>query len=263
MPDLLILAPLLLAVGILAGGLAGLLGLGGGLVVVPALYWLLRWHGLDPDAAMPVAVATSLATMVLTTLVSAWTHWRQGTVHIPWLPWLLPGMALGALLGPLLAVRLSAGVLTALFAGFMFFVAWRMLLPGRAPEQLGTASRPELLGGGLAVSVLSALIGVGGGIFTVPWMQWRGLNMVTAVGVSVSGLVVIALTASLSYALLPGDIQLAGTIGRVHLPSVLLIAAASMLSARAAARLAPRLPDQFLRRAFAGVLILVGLVMLL
>lgn len=263
MPDLLILVPLLLAVGVLAGGLAGLLGLGGGLVVVPALYWLLRWQGLDPDVAMPVAVATSLATMVLTTLSSAWTHWRQGTVHFGWLPWLLPGMALGALTGPLVAVQVSAGILTALFASFMFFVAWRMLLPHRPPEQAGTASPTELAGGGFAVALLSALIGVGGGIFTVPWMQWRGLNMVTAVGVSVSGLVVISLTATLSYALLPAETGLSGTLGRVHLPSVLIIALSSMLSARAAARLAPRVPDALLRRAFAGILIVVGVVMLI
>lgn len=263
MPDPLILVPLLLAAGVLAGGLAGLLGLGGGLVIVPVLYWLLRWQGFSGEIAMPVAVATSLATMVLTTAASAWTHWQQGTTRRDLLPWLLPGMALGGCLAPLVTVRVSATLLTAIFSGFLFFVAWRMLLPQRAPERTGHASRPELFLGGAAVASLSAMIGVGGGILTVPWMQWRGLAMAQAVALSITGLMAAAFCASLVYALLPGDVELAGTVGLVHWPSVLLIAISSMLSARAAARLAPRVKDSLLRRAFAGVLMVVGVIMLL
>lgn len=263
MPDILTILPLLLATGFVAGVMAGMLGLGGGLVVVPALVWLMRWQGVSDDIAMPVAVATSLATMVLTTASAVRSHWLQGTTRRDLLPWLLPGVGLGAVIAPLVVARIPAGILTALFAGFMFFVALRMALPHRPPDQAGRASRIELMAGGLATSWLSAMLGVGGGILIVPWLQWRGLAMAQAVGVSVTVVLVVGLIASLVYALAGNASELPGTIGLVHWPSVLAISAVSMFTAPLGSRLARRLPDRRLRRIFSLLLILVGISMLL
>ncbi|MDQ2070274.1 sulfite exporter TauE/SafE family protein [Natronospira bacteriovora] len=263
MPDIISVLPLLLLIGLLAGMMAGMLGLGGGLVVVPALFWLMRWQGVADEIAMPVAVATSLATMVLTTLSAVRSHWRQGTTRRDMLPWLLPGVVLGALIAPFLVTRIPVSLLTALFAGFMFFVALRMALPYRQPEKAGRAGRMELMLGGTLVATLSAMLGVGGGILTVPWLQWRGLAMAQAVGVSVTAVLVIGVFASLVYALAGNASELPGTIGLVHWPSVLAISAVSMFTAPLGSRLARRLPDRTLRRLFAVMLLLVGLSMLL
>jgi uncharacterized protein len=263
MPDILIILPLLLATGFLAGIMAGMLGLGGGLVVVPALVWLMRWQGVSDDIALPVAVATSLATMVLTTASAVRTHWIQGTTRRDILPWLLPGVALGAVIAPLLVARIPSGVLAGLFAGFMFLVAVRMALPQRPADKAGRASRGELLGGGLFAAGLSAMLGVGGGILIVPWLQWRGLAMAQAVGVSVTVVLMVGVIASLVYALMGSDSELPGTIGLVHWPSALAISAVSIVAAPLGSRLARRLPDRRLRRIFSLLLLLVGVSMLL
>lgn len=261
--DLLAILPLLLATGVVAGMMAGLLGLGGGLVVVPALFWILRWHGIAPDAAMQVAVASSLATMVLTTAAAVRTHWRQGTTRRDLLPWLLPGVALGAVLAPLLVARVPAGLLAGLFSAFMFVVAVRMVLPHRPSSGHRRARPVELFVGGVGVALLSAMLGVGGGLLIVPWLQWRGLAMVQAVAVSVTTVLVVGLIASCVYALMGTASTVPLTLGLVQWPSVLAIATTSMLFAPLGSRLARRLPDRRLRRVFAGVLLVVGLTMLL
>jgi len=258
-----LILPLLLGTGLLAGLMAGLLGLGGGIVVVPALFWILRGQGVDPGIAMPVAVATSLATMVLTSATAAWAHWRQGTTRRDLLPWLLPGIAVGSVIAPFLVTRISATVLAALFAGFMFAVALRMALPQRPPDQAGRAGRLELGLGGVAVATLSAMLGVGGGILTVPWLQWRGLAMAQAVAVSVTAILVVGVIATTVYLLMGAASNIPGTIGLVHWPSVVAISTVSTLISPLASRLARRLPDRALRRLFAIILLLVGLSMLL
>lgn len=261
--DLFAILPLLLLTGVMAGMLAGLLGLGGGLVVVPALFWILRWHGVPAEAAMPVAVATSLATMVLTTAAAVRTHWRQGTTRRDLLPALLPGVAVGAVLAPVLVTRVPAGLLTVLFSMFMFAVAIRMLLQRRPTTGRGRARHPELFIGGVGVALLSAMLGVGGGLLIVPWLQWRGLAMVQAVAVSVTTVMVVGLIASLVYALIGSGSEVPLTVGLVQWPSVLAIATTSMLFAPVGSRLARRLPDRRLRRVFAVVVVIVGATMLL
>ncbi|MCP1728312.1 putative membrane protein YfcA [Natronospira proteinivora] len=263
MTDWMMMLPLLLLTGAVAGLLAGMLGLGGGLAVVPSLFWLLRWQGVAPELAMQVAVATSLATMVLTSATAARAHWLLGTTRRDLLPWLLPGVAVGSVLAPFLVTRIPVSFLTALFAGFMFAVAARMAMPQRSPQQAGRARPLELGFGGVGVALLSAMLGVGGGILTVPWLQWRGLAMAQAVAVSVTAVMVVGVIATAVYLLKGAASDLPGTIGLVHWPSVIAIAAVSMVVSPLGGRLARRLPDQRLRRIFALVLLVVGLTMLL
>jgi uncharacterized membrane protein YfcA len=125
--DLLLILPLLVLTGLVAGMVAGLLGIGGGIVVVPVLYVLFQFQGLERDLAMTMAVASSLAVMVLTTSTSAWTHWKQDNVDRRLLPWLLPGLLIGALLAPLAATRMPGQWLATGFGAFALFMAWRLL----------------------------------------------------------------------------------------------------------------------------------------
>ncbi|BAZ92862.1 putative permease [Thiohalobacter thiocyanaticus] len=250
--------------GALAGLLAGLFGLGGGLVMVPALLWIFDLQGFAPAHLMHLAVGTSLAAIVFTGTASAQAHLRRGAVDMRLAGWLTLGILLGAALGSVLAGRLEGETLRALFGGFLILVATKLALelqPGTAV----TAPRPLLLlpaGGG--IGALSVLLGIGGGTLTVPLLLWLGAAMTTAVGTAAACGVPIALAGTLGFVLIGRDA--AGlppaSLGYVYWPAVLGLVLLSIPGARLGAVLAHRLPARRLRRLFALVLILVGVHML-
>lgn len=240
--------------GAVAGILAGLLGIGGGLVLVTALVWLLPALGVPDALAVHVALATALASIVLTGLSSAWAHHRRGAVLWPTVAWLVPGLVLGGALGSLLATRLEGGWLRWLIAvycglaGAQMAFDWPRARAGRPDAPRG----PGYAAAGLGIGGLSALVGIGGGSMTVPLLVWRGVRPVRAVGTSSACGVAIALASALGYAgqAAPAGLP-AGTWGFVFLPAALGIALASVLTAPVGTRLAHRLSGQALRRLFA------------
>lgn len=256
-------AYLLLGAG--AGYIGGLLGLGGGIVIVPALYLLFQAQGVEPALIMHLAVGTSLASVIFTAVSSARAHARRGAVRWPIFAALVPGILLGAFTGAAIADLLPAAYLRALFGVFELFVAAQLMFrfePQRARHLPGAVATACV---GVVIGVLSTLLGIGGGVFTVLFLLWAGVPILQAVGTAAACGLPIALAGSTGM-MLTGWGQ-AGlppySAGYVYLPAMAGIVAASVLTAPLGAATAHALPVHTLRRIFAGVLALVGVRMLL
>ncbi len=251
-----------LVLGACAGLLAGLLGVGGGLVLVAALVWLLPAQGVPGDQVMHVALATSLASIVLTGLSSARAHHRRGSVLWASVRWLVPGLVVGGLLGATLATALAGDVLRYAVATFCLLAATQLAFgtPRGGGERSDAPRGPGLGAAGLGIGAISAVVGIGGGSMTVPLLVWLGVVPVRAVGTSAACGVAIGLASAAGYALLgpsPGLLP-AGSIGYVYLPAAGGIALASIALAPLGTRLAHRLSGPALKRVFAALLVAVG-----
>jgi len=248
--------------GIVAGILAGLLGVGGGLVLVAALAFLLPRHGVPPEAAMHAALASSLASIVLTAASSAWAHHGRGSVLWPTVAWMVPGLLLGGWLGSGLAVRLDGDVLRWVVAGYCFIAAAQLMFGGsrgNGVEALAPPRGASMSAAGAGIGALSAVVGIGGGSMTVPLLVWRGVAPVRAVGTSSACGVAIGLASAAGYALHAPAGALAGpAIGYVYLPAAIGVAMASVLAAPYGMRLAHRISGTALKRVFALFLVLVA-----
>lgn len=250
--------------GCIAGVLAGLLGVGGGLVLVAALAWLLPRMGVPQEAAMHAALATSLASIVLTAAASARAHARRGAVLWPTVAWMVPGLLLGGWLGSGIAVHIAGAALRWIVAGYCLLAAAQMLLSRTREMAGGVVPRgASMTAAGTAIGAVSAVVGIGGGSMTVPLLVWRGVAPVRAVGTSSACGVAIGLGSALGYALHPpagGLIEHAA--GYVYLPAAIGVAIASVLAAPWGTRLAHRLSGPHLRRIFAAFLVAVALSLL-
>lgn len=253
---------LFLALGAVAGVLAGLLGVGGGLVLVAALAWLLPTLGIPQESAMHAALASSLASIVLTAAASARAHAGRGSVLWPTVAWMVPGLLLGGWLGSGVAVRIDGDVLRYLVAGYCL-VAAAQLLFGRVRDG-GSGGVPAPRGvwmsaAGVGIGAVSAVVGIGGGSMTVPLLVWRGIAPVRAVGTSSACGVAIGLASAVGYALhAPAGALPQYAIGYVYLPAAIGVAMASVLAAPYGMRLAHRLHGDTLKRVFAGFLVAVA-----
>lgn len=260
-PLMFLLFPLL---GLVAGVLAGLLGVGGGLVLVAALAWLLPLFGVPQDAAMHAALASSLASIVLTAASSARAHAARGSVLWPTVAWMVPGLLLGGWLGSSVAVALDDGALRWIVAGYCLVAAWqigfgRTRAPGDGSEVPAPRGWPMSAAGG-GIGALSAVVGIGGGSMTVPLLVWRGVRPVRAVGTSSACGVAIGLSSALGYAMhAPAGALPAHGWGYVYLPAAVGVALASVVAAPWGTRLAHRISGEALRRIFALFLLAVGL----
>ncbi|MDH7454610.1 sulfite exporter TauE/SafE family protein [Luteimonas composti] len=253
--------------GLAAGVLAGLLGIGGGLVLIGALVWLLPVYGIPESAAMHAALASSLASIVLTASSSARSHHRRGSVLWPTVAWMVPGLVLGGWLGSLVAVALQGEVLRWCVALYCFVVAAQVAFGG--PR--GGAGQPGLApvgwpmtaaGGG--IGAISAVVGIGGGSMTVPLLVWRGVVPVRAVGTSSACGIFIGLASAAGYAVhAPAGALPAHAVGYVYLPAAIGIAFASVLAAPLGTRLAHAISGTALKRVFAVFMVLVGISVLL
>lgn len=254
-----------LLLGAITGVLAGMLGIGGGLVVVPVLALLFARAGVDAAVLMHLAIGSSLATIVVTSLSSAYAHHRHRAVLWPVFARLAPGIILGAGLGSALAGLFSARVLRDIVAGFEFLAAAQLALGfGPAPHR----SLPGTLGTGVAgvvIGSVSTIIGISGGSLTVPFLVWANVDIRRAVGTSAACGLPIALAGTLGYivagwgaAALPP-----GSSGYIYWPAVAGVAVGTLLFAPLGARLTHALPTAVLRRTFAVFLAGLGVYMLM
>jgi uncharacterized membrane protein YfcA len=255
---------LFLALGAVAGVLAGLLGVGGGLVLVAALAWLLPSVGVPKDAAMHAALASSLASIVLTAAASARAHHGRGSVLWPTVRWMVPGLLLGGWLGSGVAVRIDGDVLRWVVAGYCLLAAAQLTLGGtraqRGATEVPAPHGPPMTVAGVAIGAVSAVVGIGGGSMTVPLLVWRGVVPVRAVGTSSACGVAIGIASAIGYAFNAPDGALPQfAVGYVYLPAAIGVAATSVLAAPYGMRLAHRLDGASLKRVFAGFLVAVGL----
>jgi uncharacterized protein len=253
------------ASGGLVGVLAGLLGVGGGLIVVPLLAWLFTLSGFAADQIMHLALGSSLATIIFTSIASVYAHHQRGAVLWSLVARFTPGIVLGTLAVALIVQALGGKTLQVFFGLFELAVAVQMALslrpnPHRQPLQFAAAT---LLGG--TIGGISALVGVGGGTLTVPLLLWCNVTMQRAVATAAALGLPIAIGGSVGY-LVAGwqapDLP-EGATGYLYWPAIVAIAASSLLTARWGAALAHRLPAARLKQLFAVILALIGLRMVL
>jgi uncharacterized membrane protein YfcA len=250
-----------LALGLFTGFFAGMLGIGGGLVMVPALTLMFAAQaGFPASEVLHVALGTSMAAILFTSLASLLAHHRHGAVLWSVVAQITPGILLGTLLGTLFASSVPARPLAIFFTAFVCLVALQMTLnlkPKASRELPGSAG---VLAVGAGIGAVSALVAIGGGSLTVPFLTWCNVRVQHAIGTSAAIGFPIALGGSLGYIFNgwghPALPQ--GSLGYIYLPAFVWLVPTSMLMAPLGARLAHRLPVATLKRLFAGVLIVLA-----
>jgi uncharacterized membrane protein YfcA len=250
------LVPIFLAIGGVVGFIAGLLGIGGGMTMIPLLTLIFGYQHFPPEHILHIAVATSLATIVFTSISSVRAHHAHGAVVWPIFWKLGPGILAGSLLGPQIVSGLSTAALSGVFAAFAAFTATRLL---RNPKPRATRMLPGplgMFGVGGAMGALSSMVGAGGAFISVPFMTACNVRIHNAVATSAALGLPIAAAGTAGY--LIAGLRQAGmppyTVGFINLPALVAIASASVLTAPAGARMAHRWPVGRLRRAFAALL---------
>ena len=253
-----------ITLGATAGLLAGLFGVGGGLIIVPVLAWVFAAQGMHSDVIMHLAVGTSLASIWLTSLMSIRAHHQRGAVNWLLVRKLAPGIIVGALAGALIADQLPTTVLKRIFGVFELFVAAQMLLVSRYRARFELPGFIGLTFAGGGIGLVSAIIGIGGGTLTVPFLVWCRVPMIQAVATSAACGLPIAVAGALGFMLTGwGAAGLpAWSTGYLYWPAWLGIVVASSLTAGLGARLAHSLPAARLRQLFALLLLGMGMKML-
>jgi uncharacterized protein len=254
----------LLVLGAFTGFLAGLLGIGGGMLMVPFMTLILGMKGFPPDFIVKIAVATSLATICFTSISSVRAHHKRGAVRWDVARVLAPGIVIGSLVGAQIAKALPSRGLALVFAVFVAFSATQMFLDKKPKPTRELPRAPGMFGAGSVIGVLSALVGAGGGFISVPFMTWCNVAIHNAVATSAALGFPIAVAGTLGYVYAGWSLQgmPAGTLGFIYLPALVVIAAASVLTAPLGARTAHRLDVKQLKRAFALVLYVLAAYML-
>lgn len=256
----------LVATGVFAGILAGLLGVGGGIVIVPVLFFLFQGFSVSPESAMVIATATSLATIVPTSISSIRSHHKKGNVDFDLLKNWAAFIFLGVLVGSWLVTRVDGTWLTALFGVIATLSALNMLLrTGKAalfPALPGKAGQTVM---GASIGFFSSMVGIGGGTISVPLLTLYNYPAHKAVGTAAAIGLIISLPGALTMLALgstPADAP-AGTFGLVNLVGFLCIVPLTVLFAPVGASLAAKLDAGKLKKIFAIVLLITGLRMLL
>ena len=243
--------------GAAAGVIAGLLGVGGGIVVVPVLVFLFTAQGFPPEFVMKMALGTSLASIMFTSISSFRAHHRRGAVHWDIVKAITPGILVGTFLGSCVAAKLSTGFLKGFFVAFLYYVSIQMLLNIKPKAHRQIPGKLGMFGAGLAIGAVSSLVGIGGGTMSVPFMVWCNVAMHTAVGTSAAIGFPIALAGTIGYIINGlGAANLPPlSFGYIYLPALFGVAAVSVLTAPYGAKLAHKLPVATLKRFFAVFLL--------
>lgn len=256
------LALSLLLTGVIAGLMAGLLGVGGGIVIVPVLYHLFTFLGIDESVRMHVAVGTSLATIIPTSIISARSHFNRGSLDAALLKKLIPGVLVGVLVGSVISGVVHGQVLTAVFAVIALLVALNMAFKKDGFSVRDGPPGPAGCGVlGVFIGGLSTLMGIGGGTLSVPALSAMRVAMLTAVGTGAAIGVVISIPGALAFVIngLGVENRPPLSLGYVNLIGLALIVPATMLMAPHGARLAHAIDARRLKQLFALFLLLTSL----
>ena len=255
----------LILLGLCTGFLAGLLGIGGGMIMVPFLTIILSGRGVAPDLSVKMAIATSMATIIFTSIASVRAHHKRGAVRWDLVKGLAPGIVLGGAIASMGVFALLKGASLALFfAAFVSFSATQMFLdkkPAPSRQVPGTAG---LLGAGSVIGFLSGLVGAGGGFVSVPFMAWCNVAIHNAVATSAALGFPIALANVIGYVISGQGLQNLPmhSFGYLWLPALGVIAICSVFTAPFGARAAHKLPVKQLKRVFASILYMLAAYML-
>ncbi|MGA9574462.1 MAG: sulfite exporter TauE/SafE family protein [Lysobacterales bacterium] len=249
--------------GLFAGFLAGYLGIGGGLVLVPALSWLFSQDPAIEHVAVQMAVATSLATMLFTSMSSLLAHHKRGAILWSLVRQMAPGLLAGALLGSIIADQIGNAALGIVFGVFAFIVGLQLL---RGGGQAGDRPLPRWLptvGTALGIGTVSSLLGIGGGSMTVPWLLWHGQQVRNAVATAAACGYPIAIAGTVGFVVLGDNPSSASSLGYVHLPALAGVAVFSVLGAPLGVAAVHRSSPLLAKRVFAVFLVIVSIKMLL
>jgi uncharacterized membrane protein YfcA len=256
---------ILLSMGALAGTLAGLLGIGGGVIIVPVLAMVFQHQGVAIDVLMHVSIGTSLATIVVTSLSSIRAHQKRGAIDWSVFRRITPGIIAGGFLGSVLADAIPGEELRVLFAIFMFLVATQMMIAGTPAPHRKLPPWPGMLTAGVLIGAIASLMGVGGGAMSVPFMTWCNVHIRQAVATSAAIGFPIALAGTAGFMITGWGNELLPpwSAGYINLPAFTGIVVASILFAPLGAKLAHTIPPTMLKRTFAILLYVLGTRMLL
>lgn len=251
--------------GVVAGLVAGLFGVGGGLIIVPILITVFSWQGMSADIAIYVAIGTSLMTISITSLSSVRAHHRYGTTQWPLVARLAPGLVIGSLSGAVIATSLSTQLLQKVFAIFALLMAARMWLPQPQAMSKKLMASPAMTSYGVLTGVISAMVGIGGGTLVVPYLVMAGQQMQKAVGTAAACGFPIAVSGVIGFIWMgtqKHDIQADWMTGFVHWQAFAGIISTSVFMAPLGAKLARNLSHKRLSQLFSLVLLCVGLILL-
>lgn len=254
---------LYLVTGAFAGFVAGLFGVGGGLIIVPVLTFIFAAQQFPDNHVVHLALGTSFASIIFTSLASLKSHHKMAAVDWALVRRITPGILLGTFLGTWVAALLSTHALKIFFAAFEFYVATQLLLnikpkPARTlPAAAGTTAA------GILIGSVSSLVGIGGGTLSVPFMLWCNVALHRAIGTSSAIGFPIAIAGTLGY--IVNGLRVNGlpewSVGFVYLPALALLILASVVTSPLGAKLAHRLPVAPLRKLFAILLYILGIKM--
>ena len=252
---------LFICVGIVGGFISGLLGIGGGIIMVPLLTLAFTWLGVEPEYIYRLAAGTSLASIVFTSIASARAHNKHLPVRWDLVKGFAPYLVVGTFLGTAVATRINPGILKIVFVLFLFSLAVRMLF--NIHLKVRDSALPAAVTGvvGSVIGLFCSFVGVGGGTMIVPYLTWNGIGMHSAVGVSSALGFFISLSGGIGYSInglsetgLPW-----GALGYVHIPALVIIMITAVLFAPYGVKLAHKLTEKRLKLVFGLAMLIIGM----
>lgn len=246
----------LLVLGAAVGFAAGLLGIGGGMLLVPFMTMILTAKGFPMEHIVHMAIATSLGTIMFTSISSVRAHHARGAVRWDIVKLLAPGILIGSWIGPGIGAHMNSSALALSFAVFVTFSAIQMLLNKKPEASRDLPGMPGMFAAGGAIGTLAGLVGAGGGFVSVPFMTWCNVRIHNAVATSAALGFPIALAGTLSniyFGMREPDMP-AGSLGFIYVPALLVISLASVTTAPLGAKTAHNLPVTTLKKVFALIL---------
>lgn len=250
--------------GMIAGTLSGLFGIGGGLIVVPVLSYLYKIQGFNPAINMHMAVGTSLAIIIITSIRSLFSHMKHKIEFWSLYRQLFIGVILGTIGGVVLAHYLHSNVIKIIFGVFVLLMSIRMIFFKKTNPKRHLPNKPIMNGAGFIIGAKSGLLGLGGGALTIPFLTYCNVGMRRAVIVSVATSLTVGFVGSLTGILVSFDLPNLPkySTGYIYWPACLCVAIGSVLFAPVGTMLSHRLPVAILKRFFGIFLVFVGVHML-
>ena len=244
--------------GTVAGILAGMLGVGGGIIIVPLLALVFTAQGLNPDVLMHVAIGTSLATIVITSISSIRAHQKHEAIQWSVFWQITPGILIGALLGAVIANLIPGETLRIIFGIFMLIVAVQMIFGNTAKPHRHLPGKPGMVVAGTAIGTMSSLMGVGGGSMSVPFLTWCNMAIRQAVATSAAIGLPIAIAGVSGFIITGWGVadRPVYSLGYINIPAFFSIVVASTLFAPVGAHITHRISPQRLRLLF-GIFLLI------
>ncbi|WP_432473245.1 sulfite exporter TauE/SafE family protein [Amphritea sp. HPY] len=243
--------------GSVVGFLAGLLGIGGGLVMVPVLTSLFVWQGFPLESVVHLALGTSMASIIVTSISSMRAHHKKGGVLWSVVKLIAPGIVVGAFIATFIAAKLSAVFLATFFACFLVYASAQMFLNKKPKPSRSLPGAGGLFAAGSVIGSISALVSIGGGTLTVPFLSWHNVDVKKAIGTSAAIGLPISVAGTIGYLVNGWGVDIAGDyiFGYINLQAVILISIMSFLMAPVGAHVAHKLPVPILKKVFAVLLL--------